>query len=105
MTAAVIVVAVIVGLGLLWALVSGSGTGAVSRPPQQVIMRMEQVKAGAVAVHPDDGFQLGNARNLIQTGAIEAVLAAAVITASAFWRQHRRRARGFSGAGSPGAGR
>ena len=51
---------------------------------------MDQIKAGAVRVQSDDGFQLADTRNLIRTCVIEAVLASFVITVSAVRRRHRR---------------
>jgi hypothetical protein len=99
----VLVVAVIVGLGLLWAHVSGGGTGgaAIRQAPSSVTpQQLKQIKAGVVRVppgtdfHPSGfqltGFQLANANNLIQTCMIEAVLAAVVITVSAIRLRHRR---------------
>jgi hypothetical protein len=62
LTAVVLAVAVIVGLGMLWAHVSGGGTGAshLGRAPSRVvILRLQQIKA-------------------------------VVITVSAAWRRHRR---------------
>ena len=93
LAAVVAVVAVIVGLGLLWAHLDGGGTGASAlrqAPPGAVVRRMELIKAGAVAVHSDTGFQLGNTQNLIRTCVIEAALAAVVIAVSAIRRQQRR---------------
>jgi hypothetical protein len=111
LAAVVLVVAVIVGLGLLWAHVSGGGTGggAVIRqaPPNLTPQQLQQIKSGAVQVppgtdfHPSGfrltGFQLANASNLIQTCMIEAVLAAAVITVSAIRLRHRRMRRRTAG--------
>ena len=83
LTAVVLAVAVIVGLGMLWAHASGGGTGIggdVRRAPP----------AGAITVHSDNGFHLADTGDLIRTCVIEAVLAAVVITASAVRRRHRR---------------
>ena len=90
LTAIVLVVAAIVGLGMLWAHASGGGTGTRQVPPRQVVLRAEQIRAGNI-VHSDIGFQLTNSANLIRTCAIEAVLAAVVITVSAIRRRNRRR--------------
>jgi hypothetical protein len=102
LAAVVLVVAVIVGLGLLWAHVSGGAGGAAIRqaPSSVTPQQLEQIKAGVVRVppgtdfHPSGfqltGFQLANANNLIQTCMIEAVLAAVVITVSAIRLRHRR---------------
>jgi hypothetical protein len=90
----VLAVAVIVALGMLWAHASGGGTGTsggVSRAPsREAVVRLEQIKAGVIRVHSDNGFQLADTSNLIRTCVIEAVLATAVITASAIRRRHRR---------------
>ena len=83
LTAVVLAVAVIVGLGMLWAHASGGGAGIggdVRRAPP----------AGVIRVRPDNGLHLANTGNLIQTCEIEAVLAAVVITASAVRRRHHR---------------
>jgi len=83
LAAVVLAVAVIVGLGMLWAHASGGGTGIggdVRRAPP----------AGAITVHSDNGFHLADTGDLIRTCVIEAVLAAVVITASAVRRRHRR---------------
>jgi hypothetical protein len=88
------VVAVIVGLGMLWAHTSGGGTGggAISRPPpsREALLRMNEIKAGVIRVQSDDGFDLANSSNLIRTCEIEAALAVVVITVSAVRRRHRR---------------
>jgi hypothetical protein len=109
--AVVLVVAVIVGLGMLWAHVSGGGTGArptagpalrqVSTP--RALPRLAQAKPGAIGILPGTvyapsgfrltWFDLSNASNLIRTCEIEALLAAVVITASAIRRRYRRRRR------------
>jgi len=92
LTAVVLAVAVIVGLGMLWAHLSGgTGTGALRRAPsQEVLQRIKQIRAGVIRVHPDGGFSLADTGNLIRTCVIEAALAAVVITVSAVWRRHRR---------------
>jgi hypothetical protein len=93
LTAVVLVVAVIAGLGLLWAHASG-GTGPRQAPSPEMLLRLkhikEQVKAGAIRVHSDDGFDLADTGNLIRTCEIEAALAAAVITASVIRRRRHR---------------
>jgi hypothetical protein len=102
LTAVVLVVAVIVGLGLLWAHVSGGGPGGGFRPSPSG-EALQRIKDGAVRVppgtdfHPSrpglSSFDFGNSGVLIQTCEIEAALAAVVITVSAIRRQHRRRMR------------
>ena len=95
LTAVVLVVAVIVGLGMLWAHASGgSGVGSELRraPSSEVTLRLKEIKAGVLRVRPGNGFgfDLANTSNLIRTGEIEAALAAVVITVSAARRRHRR---------------
>jgi hypothetical protein len=94
LAAVVLTVAVIVALGMLWAHASGSGTGSGSvlrRPPsREAVLR---IKGGAIRGDSDNGFHLADTSNLIQTGEIEAALAAVVITVSAVRRQHRRKRR------------
>ena len=94
LTAVVLVVAVIVGLGMLWAHASGGGAGTgggLSRAPsREAVLQLEQVKAGVIRVHSDNGLQLADTSNLIRTCVIEAALAAAVVTLSAVRRRHRR---------------
>jgi hypothetical protein len=94
LTAVVLTVAVIVGLGMLWAHASGGGTGIGSgpgrAPSREALLRMEQIKAGVITVHSDDGLHLADTGDLIRTCVIEAVLAAVVITVSAARRRHRR---------------
>jgi hypothetical protein len=95
-TAVVLVVAVIVGLGVLWAHASGTGIGSGARqvPAREALLRREQIgeqiKAGVIRVHSDNGFNLADTGNLIQTCEIEAALAAVVITVSAIRRRRRR---------------
>ena len=74
LTAVVLAVAVIVGLGMLWAHASGDGTSIGS----------------GFGVRSDNGFHLADTGDLIRTCVIEAVLAAVVITVSAVRRRHRR---------------
>jgi succinate dehydrogenase hydrophobic anchor subunit len=92
--AVVLVVAVVVGLGMLWAHVSGGGTGsgvALRRAPsREALLRLEQIRAGAIMVHSDNGLNLADTGDLIRTCEIEAALAAIVITVSAVRRRHRR---------------
>jgi hypothetical protein len=92
--AVVLAVAVIVGLGMLWAHASGGGTGIGSSlgraPSHQALPRLQQIKAGVIRVDSGNGFQLADTRDLIRTCVIEAVLAAVVITVSAARWRHRR---------------
>jgi hypothetical protein len=93
LTAVVITVAVIVGLGMLWAHASGgtgTGSGLTQAPSREALLRVEQIKAGVIRVHSDNGFHLADTGNLIRTCEIEAVLAAVVITVSVARRRHRR---------------
>jgi hypothetical protein len=90
LTAVVVVVAAIVGLGVLWAHASGGGSGFGQAPSAHAIMRIGQISSGAIRVHSDNGFNLANTGNLIRTCEIEAALAAVVITVSAVQRRHRR---------------
>ena len=94
LTAVVLAVAVIVGLGLLWAHASGGGTGIGSgvrrAPSREALRRLEQIKADVIRVHSDTGFDLADTGDLIRTCVIEAVLAAVVITVSAVRLRHRR---------------
>jgi hypothetical protein len=89
LTAAVLTVAVIVGLGMLWAHASGGGTGVGSgirqAPSGRALLRLQQIR-----VQSDNGFNLADSNDLIRTCVIEAVLAAVVITVSAIRRRHRR---------------
>jgi hypothetical protein len=93
LAAVVLAVAVIVGLGMMWAHASG-GSGPGRPPSREVLLRLEhmkeQIKAGVIRVHSDNGFDLADTGNLIRTCEIEAVLAAVVITAGAVRRRHRR---------------
>jgi hypothetical protein len=92
--AVVLTVAVVVGLGLLWAHVSGGGTGAGTAlrpaPSREAFVRLKSIHDGPIGVRPDSGFQLTDTGNLIRTCEIEAALAALVITVSAVRRRHRR---------------
>ncbi len=87
--AVVLTVAVIAGLGMLWAHVCGGGTGIGGglrrAPSREALLQLEQIRA-----HSGDGFHLANTGDLIRTCVIEAVLAAVVITVSAVRRRHRR---------------
>jgi hypothetical protein len=112
LTAAVVAVAVIVGLGMLWAHASGGGPGAPSAPSAsgapgapgmgsglrpaasgEALLRLKQIKAGVIRVQSGNGLHLANTGNLVRTCMIEAVLAAVVITVSAARRRHRRMGR------------
>ncbi len=94
LTAVVLVVAVVVGLGMLWAHVSGGGAGAGTglrrAPSREALLRLQQIKASVIRTPPDSGFHLGDTSNLIRTCEIEAVLAAVVIAVSAVRRRLRR---------------
>jgi uncharacterized membrane protein len=94
LSAVVLAVAVIVGLGLLWAHASGGGTGIGGglrqAPTREALLRLDQLRAGAIRVHSDNGFQLSDTGDLIRTCMIEAVLAAVVITVSTVRRRLRR---------------
>jgi hypothetical protein len=101
LAATVLVVAVIVGLGMLWAHVSGGtgiGSGPRRAPSRAALLRLGQIKAGVIRVHSDNGFHLADTGNLIRTCEIEAALAAVVITASAIGRRRRRIRRTAAGA-------
>ncbi len=98
LVAVVLTVAVIVGLGLLWAHFSGGGTGAGGHTgraaSRAALIRREHVKAGLAGIHPGDGgIRLADAGDLIKTCMVEAVLASVVITVSAARRRHRRQRR------------
>jgi hypothetical protein len=93
LTVVVLAVAIIVGLGMLWAHASGGGTGTgglTRAPSREALLRLEQIKAGAIRVQSGNGFHLADTGDLIRTCVIEAVLAAVVITVSAVRRRHRR---------------
>jgi hypothetical protein len=104
--AVLLAVAVIVGLGLLWAHLSGGGTGAggelIRGPSPEAVQRLRHLKGGPTGLvrigqnypgRPSVGLShLGDIHNLIQTCEIEAAAAAVVITVSAI-RLRRRRAR------------
>jgi hypothetical protein len=87
LSAVVLAVAVIIGLGMLWAHASG-GPG-----PGQAPLRLEQIKTGVIRFRPDNGFHLADTGNLIRTCEIEAALAAVVITVSVIRRRRRHRRR------------
>jgi hypothetical protein len=93
LAAVVLAVAVVVGLGMLWAHASG-GTGPRQAPSPEALLRLEhvneQIKTGVIRVHSDNGFNLADTGNLIRTCEIEAVLAAVVITITVIRRQWRR---------------
>jgi hypothetical protein len=93
LTAVVLVVAVVVGLGMLWAHASGGtgiGSGPRRVPSREALLRLEQIKAGVIRVHSDNGFHLADTGDLIRTCEIEAVLAAVVIAVSVVRRRRRR---------------
>lgn len=94
LTAAVAAVAVIAGLGMLWAHASGGGSGIGSglrpAPSREALLQLKQIKTGVIRVQSDNGLHLANTGDLIRTCMIEVVLAAVVITVSAAWRRHRR---------------
>jgi len=93
LTAVVLAVTVIVGLGMLWAHASGgtgTGSGVRRAPSREALLRLEQIKAGVIRVDSDTGFSLADAGDLIRTCVIEAVLAAVVIAVSAVRLRHRR---------------
>jgi hypothetical protein len=97
LAAAVLVVAIIVGLGMLWAHASGGtgvGSGPRRAPSPEALLRLkeikEEIKTGVIRVHSDTGFQLADTGNLIRTCEIEAVLAAVVIMVSVIRRRRRR---------------
>jgi hypothetical protein len=94
LTAVVVAVAVIVGLGMLWAHASG-GRHRYRQRPQAGSFTPSPPADGAAQgrhdrVQSDNGFHLADTGNLIRTFEIEAVLAAIVITVSAVRRRHRR---------------
>ena len=93
LAAVVLVVAVIVGLGVLWAHTSG-GAGPRPAPSPEALLRLEQIKeqikTGVIRVRSDNGFPLADTGNLIRTCEIEAVLAVAVITVSVVRRRRHR---------------
>jgi hypothetical protein len=107
LSAVVVTVAVIIGLGLLWAHEyggsststrpgtgpgTGGGAGNGGLPPRVAAMRLAHGKAaGLIQAHSSSGgFQIADASNLVRTILIEAALAAVVIAASVAWRRHRR---------------
>ena len=89
LTAVVLAVAVIVGLGMLWAHASG-GPGRGQAPVHEALQRTEQIKTGVIRVHSGNGFRLADTGDLIRTCEIEAALAAVVITVSVIRRRRRR---------------
>jgi hypothetical protein len=81
---------------MLWAhAFGGTGTGSGPRraPSREALLRLDQIKAGVIRVHADNGFHLADTGNLIRTCEIEAVLAAVAITASVIRRRRRRMTR------------
>jgi hypothetical protein len=94
LAAVALTMALIVGLGLLWAHASGGGTGIGGAlrpaPPPEVLRRAARIKAGVIRVSSGNGFDLADTQDLIRTCVIEAALAAVVITVSAVRRRHRR---------------
>jgi hypothetical protein len=96
LTAVVLVVAVIVGLGMLWAHASGgtgAGGGLRRAPSREALLRLQQIKTGVIRIYSSNGFHLANTGNLIRTCVVEAMLAAVVIAVSAVRLRHRRRRR------------
>jgi hypothetical protein len=65
-------------------------SGLRGAPPREVLLRLEEIKAGTIKGRPDIGFRLADADDLIRTCVIEALLAAVVVTVSAARRRHRR---------------
>ena len=90
LVAVVLAVAVIVGLGMLWAHASGGGSGLTRPPSREAALRLAEIKSGVIRVQSGNGFHLADTGDLIRTCEIEAVLAAVVITVSAVRRRHRR---------------
>jgi hypothetical protein len=93
LTAVVLTVAVIVGLGMLWAHASGGGAGigsGIRQVPSGNALLQQEIRAGLIRVQSDNGFNLADSNDLIRTCIIEAVLATVVITVSAIRRRHRR---------------
>jgi hypothetical protein len=93
LAAVVLVVAVIVGIGMLWAHTSG-GAGPRRAPSPEALQRLEQIKeqikTGVIRVHSDNGFHLADTGNLIRTCEIETVLAVGVIAVSVVRRRRHR---------------
>jgi hypothetical protein len=104
LSAVVLAVADIVGLGILCAHASGGGPGngrGPSRAPsREASLRPGQVKSGATRGQSDNGFHLADIGDLTRTCVIEAVLAAVVIAVSAV-RRRRRRMRARAGHQGP----
>lgn len=94
LSAVLLAVAVIVGLGMLWAHASGGGTGVGSSlgraSARETLLRVEQIKADVIRTHAGNGFHLVDTGDLIRTCMLEALLAAVVITAGAVRRRRRR---------------
>jgi hypothetical protein len=106
--AVVLVVAVIIGLGMLWAHVSGDGTGANNvirqAPPPAVLAQLKAHKGGGVVRMHDGatirissgaglGFHFQDPNVLIQTCEIEAGIAAVIVIVGVTRRRYRRRVR------------
>jgi hypothetical protein len=106
--AVLLAVAVIVGVGLLWAHLAGGGTGTAGHeiarvPSSGAVQRLRHLKGyptGPVRIgqnylgRPSVGFShLGDIHNLMQTCEIEVALAAVVITVSVVARRQRRKRR------------
>lgn len=83
LTAVVLAVAVIAGLGLLWAHAASGGTGVGGEQVTNVMLRASS----------PSGFSLGDASNLIRTCVIEALLASVVIAVGVARRRQRRHRR------------
>lgn len=93
LSAVVLAVAVIVGLGMLWAHACGGGgvgSGLRRAPSREALLRVQQVKAGVIRGQSGAGFHLAETGDLIRSCMIEAVLAAVVVTVSAVRRRRRR---------------
>ena len=111
LAAVVLVVAVIVGLGMLWAHASGGGTGIGSgprrAPSREALLRLKQIKenikTSVIRVRSDNGFDLADTGNLIRTCEIEALLAAVVIMVSVIRRRRRRMRRTATRGGAAAA--
>jgi hypothetical protein len=99
LAAVMLVVTVIVAGSFLWAHVDGGSTGGATGPlPQEVLVRIGQIKAGRLPVRPDDGMNFSQYQNLIRTALIETALATVIITIGIARRQHRRAQRVTRGA-------
>jgi hypothetical protein len=104
LSAAMLAVAVIIGLGLLWAHASGgggTGRGLRQAASREALQRLEHIKAGVIRAHSGPGLHLADTRDVIRTCLIEAILAAIVITVSAVRRRRRMRRRASVGPAAP----